>query len=182
MNVPNLISLLRICMVPVIIWLIMGDNLLVAFWITVAAALSDALDGIIAKHFNCQTELGAFLDPVADKALLVCLFITLGVQSYIPLWLVYLVVFRDLLIVGGALIFHTITHSLKMEPLKISKVNTAVQLGFVVGILAIEGYGLDITRIRAILTIGVALTTVFSGVAYVYLWSQKVSEFENSRP
>ncbi len=153
-----------------------------AFWVAVAAAISDALDGIIAKHFDCVTELGAFLDPIADKALLVCLFITLGVQDYIAMWLVYLVVFRDLLIVGGALIFHTITHSLKMEPLKISKINTVVQLGFVVGILAIEGYGLDIDGFRAILTSGVALTTLLSGTAYVYLWTRKVAEFENNKP
>jgi len=181
-NVPNLITLVRICLVPVIVWLIIEDRLLLAFWITVGAAASDALDGIIAKHFDCITELGAFLDPVADKALLVCIFITLGTQGYIDLWLVFLVVFRDLLIIGGALMFHTITHSLKMEPLKISKINTVVQLGFVVSILAIEGYGLDITRIRAILTLCVALTTIFSGAAYVYLWSRKVSEFEKSRP
>ena len=122
--------------------------------------------------------VGAFLDPIADKALLVCLFIVLGHQGYITTWIVILVVFRDLLIVGGALMFHTITHSLEMVPLKISKINTAVQLGFVVGILGIEGYSIDVDWLRPMLPFFVALTSVWSGTAYVYLWSRKVSEYE----
>ena len=179
MNLPNLISFGRICVVPIIIWLIIQNSLLLAFWLTVAAAISDALDGIVAKRFNCVTTLGAFLDPVADKTLLVSLFLVLGHEGYIAIWLVILVVFRDLLIVGGALMFHTITHSLEMAPLKISKVNTAVQFGFVVAILGIEGYGLDVDGMRATAPFIVAITTICSGAAYVYLWSQKTSEFES---
>ena len=178
MNVPNFITLSRLCAVPVIIWLIINNDLWLAFWLTVAAAISDALDGIIAKQFNCITTLGAFLDPIADKTLLVCLFIALGIQGYIAAWIVILVVFRDLLIVGGALMFHTITHSLEMAPLKISKINTVVQFGFVVGILGIEGYAIDVDGVRPTLPFFVALTTIWSGTAYVYLWTRKVSEYE----
>jgi cardiolipin synthase len=177
-NVPNLITFARLCVVPVIICFIINDDLWLAFWLTVAAAISDALDGIIAKQFDCVTRLGAFLDPIADKGLLVCLFIVLGHQGYIGTWIVILVVFRDLLIVGGALMFHTITHSLEMVPLKISKINTAVQFGFVVGILGIEGYSIEVDGLRPILPFIVALTTIWSGTAYVYLWSRKVSEYE----
>ncbi len=163
---------------PLIVWLIVDNSLLAAFWVTMAAGLSDALDGIIAKRFNLVTELGTFLDPIADKALLVCLFVTLGHQGYIAIWLTILVVFRDLLIVGGALLFHTFTHSLTMSPLKISKVNTAVQLVLVVGILGIEGYGFEADGGVEWLTFIVALTTIWSGAAYVYLWSKKAAEFE----
>ena len=178
MNAPNFITFVRLFFVPIIIWLIIKDDLRLAFWLTVAAAISDALDGIIAKKFDCITTLGAFLDPIADKALLVCLFIVLGHQGYITTWIVILVVFRDLLIVGGALMFHTITHSLEMVPLKISKINTAVQLCFVVGIIGIEGYSIDVDWLRPMLPFFVALTSVWSGTAYVYLWSRKVSEYE----
>ena len=86
MNVPNLITFARLCVVPVIICFIINDDLWLAFWLTVAAAISDALDGIIAKQFDCITRLGAFLDPIADKGLLVCLFIVLGHQGYTDCW------------------------------------------------------------------------------------------------
>ena len=179
MNLPNLISFLRICSVPIIVWLIVNNNLLVAFWLTLAAGLSDALDGIIAKRFNLVTELGTFLDPVADKALLMCLFISLGYQEYIAGWLAILVVFRDLLIIGGALVFHTITHSLTMEPLKISKLNTAAQLVLVVGVLGIEGYQFDVGKGVEVLSYLVATTTLLSGAAYAYLWSKKAIDYED---
>ena len=178
MNVPNFITLARLFVVPVIIWLIINNDLWLAFCLTVLAAISDAIDGIIAKHFNCVTKLGTFLDPVADKTLLVCLFIVLGQQGYITTWIVMLVVFRDLLIIGGALMFHTITHSLEMAPLKISKINTVAQFCFVVGVLGVEGYGIDVNGAQLILQYIVMITTTLSGVAYVYLWSRKVSEFE----
>ncbi len=178
MNLPNLITFARICSVPLVVWLIVDSNLLAAFWVTLAAGLSDALDGIIAKRFNMITELGTFLDPVADKALLVCLFISLAYQDHLPVWITILVVFRDLLIVGGALMFHTITHSLTMAPLKISKLNTAVQLVLVVGVLGIEGFGFDAGNGVLYLSLIVALTTICSGTAYVYLWSLKAMAYE----
>ena len=178
MNVPNFITLVRLFVVPIIILLIINDNVWLAFCLTVLAAISDAIDGIIAKRFNCVTKLGTFLDPIADKVLLVSLFIVLGQQGYISTWIVILVVFRDLVIVGGALMFHTITNCLEMAPLKVSKINTLVQLGFVVGILGVEGYGFDVDWARHMLHYIVALTTILSGMAYVYLWSCKLSEFK----
>lgn len=178
MNVPNFISLARICCVPIIVWLILKNDLSLAFWVTIAAAISDALDGIIAKQFHCETNLGAFLDPIADKALLVCLFIALGYQGHIDMWLVILVVFRDLLIIGGALMFHTLTHSLTMAPLMISKVNTVAQFVLAVGTLGIAAFQLNIGAVLPVLVWGVALTTVWSGTAYVYLWSRKADAYE----
>jgi cardiolipin synthase len=183
MNVPNLITLTRLFSVPIIIWLIISNNVWLAFCLTVIAAFSDAIDGMIAKRFNCVTHLGKFLDPIADKVLLVSLFIVLGLQGYIATWLVIIVVFRDLLIVSGALMIHIITHSLKIEPFKISKINTVVQFVFVVGVLGVEGYGIDVNGIdvngvRLTLHFIVALTTVLSGASYVYLWLRKGSEFE----
>ena len=98
MNIPNLITLCRLAAVPLVIWLILDDDMMIAFWIFFAAALSDAADGIIAKHFDMETVFGAFLDPIADKALLVGVYLTLGNEGLLPTWLVILVVFRDILI------------------------------------------------------------------------------------
>ena len=178
MNLPNSITLLRLIIVPIIVWLIIINNLCLAFYLTVVAALSDAIDGIIAKRFNRVTKLGAFLDPIADKVLLVSLFFVLGVQGYIATWLVIIVVFRDLLIFSGAILFYIITNFLEIAPLKISKINTTVQFIFVTGVLGIEGYRIDVDGAKFILHLIVALTTVLSGAAYVYFWSRKVSECE----
>ena len=112
MNVPNTITLARLAAVPILVWLILVNDLQIAFWVFLAAALSDAIDGIIAKHFNAETVFGAYIDPIADKALLVGTYITLGHEGFLPIWLVILVVFRDIVIVGGALVFHTVTQSL----------------------------------------------------------------------
>ncbi|MDP6926510.1 MAG: CDP-alcohol phosphatidyltransferase family protein, partial [Rhodospirillales bacterium] len=111
MNLPNSITLARLFCVPVVVWLILVDRMGAAFWVSFAAAISDAIDGIIAKRFRMETVLGGFLDPIADKALLVCVYIALGYEGYLPEWVVILVVFRDALIIGGALLFHTLTQS-----------------------------------------------------------------------
>jgi cardiolipin synthase (CMP-forming) len=173
--------LARICAVPIIIWLILNSRMTAAFWLVLAAALSDAADGAIAKHFNQTTELGAYLDPIADKTLLVCTFIAMGYQGYIPEWLVIAVVFRDFVIIGGALSFHVMTQSLIMEPIKISKVNTVAQLVLAVEILASEGLGFEFGVFRDVMIILVAVTTVVSGAVYVVVWSRKAIADEVAR-
>ena len=181
MNLPNAISLVRICAVPFIIWLIINDRMTAAFWLVLVAAISDAADGAIAKHFNQVTELGSYLDPIADKALLVCGYIALGHEGYLPTWLVIGVVFRDVLIIGGALSYHVMTQALIMEPIMISKVNTAAQLVLAVEILASEGLGYDFGVFRDAMIIVVAVTTAISGAVYIVVWSQKAMAVEDSR-
>lgn len=179
MNLPNLLSLARLLAAPVIVWLILTGELTTAFWLFVAAGVSDALDGFIAKRFNATTVLGGYLDPIADKALLVGVYVTLGQQGYFALWLVILVVFRDLLIVGGALLVHTVTHSLKVQPFLISKVNTAAQAALAGLMLAELGLGVGIEIVTNLLTYVVAATTVLSGAAYLVEWSRRASGIEN---
>lgn len=181
MNVPNAISLARLFAVPIIVWLILGDQIEAAFWLSLAAAISDAVDGIIAKLFDAETVLGGFLDPIADKALLVCVFVSLGHAGYLPMWLVILVVFRDALIIGGALVFQTITSSLRMRPMMISKINTFSQLVLAVSTLGIAGLGLEDPGVKDPLTYIVGLTTLVSGGFYVVLWTQHASLHEKGR-
>ncbi len=179
MNLPNLITLARICAVPVIIWMILDRRMEAAFWVAFAAAASDAIDGIVAKHFNMQTVLGALLDPIADKTLLVSVFVALGHEGFLPTWLVIMVVFRDALIVGGALLFHTLTQSLEMSPLMISKINTFAQLVLAVTILGSEAFGLQTGAIRDVMIYMVGATTFASGATYVVGWTRRAGEMES---
>ena len=101
LNLPNLITLARLLAVPLAVWLILDERYALAFWVFVGAGISDALDGYIAKRFDSRTRLGALLDPAADKALLAGVYVTLAIAGQLPDWLVFLVVFRDVLIIGG---------------------------------------------------------------------------------
>lgn len=179
MNVPNTISLFRLCSVPVFIWMLSRQQLEWAFWLFGLAAVSDALDGIIAKHFNQRTKLGGFLDPLADKALLVSAFVMCAFIGLLPLWLVLLVVFRDLVIIAGAVVFETVTRSLQMEPLLISKLNTLTQICLIIAVL---GHAISIVPYRHIVVLlqfAVAATTLTSGIAYIVIWSLRAQRHEN---
>ena len=169
-NAPNLITLARICAVPLLIWLVLSDNLAAAFWVFVVAGISDALDGYIAKRFDLATELGAYMDPVADKALLVSAYVTLGHAGHIDIWLVILVVFRDILIIGGTILFHTLDRPVEMQPLMISKLNTLVQIVLVSVVLAEIGIGVTGVDLVPALTYITAATTAASGISYLCQW------------
>ncbi|MDX1482977.1 MAG: CDP-alcohol phosphatidyltransferase family protein, partial [Alphaproteobacteria bacterium] len=141
MNIPNLISLGRLLIVPVVVWAIIDDQMALAFWLFVGAGLSDAVDGFLARRMSCISVVGEYLDPLADKALLMSIYVTLGTEGYLPSWIVILVVSRDVLIIGGAMLFHLLTHNLKMSPLYISKINTVAQIvlaGAVLGSFALD--------------------------------------------
>jgi len=156
-NLPNLITLGRLLCVLLAIWLILGERYGLAFWVFVAAGVSDALDGWIAKRWDQRTPLGALLDPIADKALLAAVYITLGFAGELPHWLVILVVLRDLLIVGGYLLSRGVNAP---EPLFISKVNTLVQIALVGFVLARLGLGIDEALVTSFLIAAAGITTV----------------------
>ncbi len=180
-HVPNIISVARLLAVPLVVFFALHDRMVAAFWLFVAAGVSDAVDGFIAKRFNAGSVLGGFLDPLADKALLVALFIVGAHKNFFPDWLVIMVVFRDAMILGGAMLFHTITRSLSMDPLTVSKVNTAAQIVLVAAALAIRGYGLDLGVVQTVLELLVAATTVASGAAYLVKWSRLAVEIEEDK-
>lgn len=174
MNLPNFISLARLFSVPVAVWLIMEGRYSFAFWLFIAAGISDAVDGFIAKQFNARTRLGAYLDPIADKMLLVSVYITLGIQAEIPSWLVLLVVSRDILIVGGSLLMLILTEEFEVDPLYLSKVNTTAQILLVGWLLAQLGFALDYPVATLALTWFTAGTTLVSGAAYFVVWWRRV--------
>lgn len=167
LSVPNVITLARICAVPVLIWLIVTGRLEPAFWLFVAAGVSDAVDGIIARSFRARTKLGGYLDPIADKTLLVAIFVALGAEGLLPVWLVLLVVARDIIIVTGVSVLTLMKERLAMQPLWISKINTFAQIALASLVLAVAGAGLDLQTFVAPLVWVVAGTTAWSLVAYL---------------
>ena len=174
-NLPNLITLGRLLSVPVVVYLLMQTAYMAAFLLFVAAGISDALDGYLAKRYNQTTRIGAFLDPLADKTLLVSIYVTLGLQGELPNWLVVLVVFRDLLIVGGAVLSPLVRVEVMTRPLRVSKLNTAVQIGlaaFVLGQLALE---FRVELLESALVYLAAATTAASGASYLVYWARQTA-------
>jgi cardiolipin synthase (CMP-forming) len=181
-NLPNLITVGRLLLVPVVIWLILDAHSGIAFWVFVGAGISDGLDGFIAKRFDWRTRLGALLDPIADKTLLVSVYVTLGWAGVLPTWLVILVVFRDVMIVGGFLLIQTTAAPKRFDPLYISKLNTLAQIALVGFALAQQGIGFGAwaVRLKFCLTSGVAATTVLSGLSYLVRWARILSRAEHA--
>jgi cardiolipin synthase len=164
----NLVTFLRLCAVPVAVWLVLRGQFLAAFWLFAAAGLSDALDGWLARR-NGPTRLGAMIDPVADKALLVSMFVTLAVVGVLPDWLAILVVFRDAVIVGGVLLLSVLGQPVSIRPLPVSKLNTVVQIVMIAATLLVAGLRLDWPMVEGALLAAVAASTLASLGAYVWL-------------
>jgi cardiolipin synthase len=129
---------------------------------------------------SIRSVLGAYLDPLADKALLTSVYVSLGYVGEMPKWLVILVVFRDVLIVGGAILYHTLTQRLKMEPLLISKLNTAAQIALAALVLAQRGLAFNSHGLDVALIFVVAATTLLSGGAYILRWGWRIAHIEGS--
>jgi cardiolipin synthase len=170
---PNAITLVRLGLVPVFIVVLKAQDYTVALVIFAVAGLSDGLDGFIAKRFNLVTRLGAILDPLADKVLLVSAYIMLTILGHLPFWLVLTVGFRDLLIVGGYLVYTSLIGPVAMRPTYLSKFNTFLQITLVVAILVQQAMALPLVLLVQILIYGVFITTVSSGVHYVWIWGVK---------
>lgn len=167
---PNLISMARLVSVPVIAWLLMSHYVVAAFIVCVLAGLSDMLDGFVARWLKTPSTVGAYLDPLADKALLVGMFVLLGYMNEVPFWLVLLVVFRDVLIIGGTILLFMFNKSFEVNPLLISKLNTLLQIGMVVWILAVMAFNLSIPYVSDLFMYSVTATTILSGLSYMMVW------------
>lgn len=177
-TLPNLVTLSRLIAVPLIVWLIDTGQLATAFWVFVLAGISDGVDGFLAKRLKAESELGAYLDPIADKALLVSVYIALGMQQLLPSWVVILVVSRDILIIGAVLLSRLIGHPLKMQPLPISKLNTTVQIALAALVMSASALGFQDAMVVTGGIILVGVTTVLSGAGYLIQWNKSVIEWE----
>ena len=181
MSIPNLITLARIVLVPMVVWAISVGAMGLAFGLFVAAGVSDAVDGFLAKRFRMTTVLGAYLDPLADKALLVSSYVTFGINGYVPRWLVILVVSRDIMIVGGVMLAWLLGSPVKMKPLIVSKVNTVAQIVLASVVLGSLGLGTRVPEVTLVLMGFVAVTTLLSIAAYAKRWLQQMNSVTTSQ-
>lgn len=170
---PNAISLLRIALVAPILILILQGDFGWALALFVIAGFSDGLDGYLAVRFDWSTRLGGLLDPAADKLLITGMFITLAFTHHIPVWLAVIVILRDVVIVGGAMAYNFLVKPVPGEPTRISKLNTALQMLFVVFVLSRAGFNWPDKITITVLGASVLATVVISGVDYVLSWSRR---------
>jgi cardiolipin synthase len=169
-NAPNLITLGRMVLVPAVVAAIASRFWTLAFALFLIAGLSDALDGWLAKRFDLRTELGAYLDPLADKALLASIYASLAWEGIAPVSLAVLVVFRDVMIVGAVMVSWLLQKPVRIRPLFISKANTAAQIVFAAAVLGAESFAIGLTSWFDIGLYGVAALTLASLAAYLSRW------------
>ncbi len=176
MTIPNYITIMRLLLVPFVIWAMLSGKEAIALVAFIAAGVSDGVDGFIARRYNMKSELGTYLDPVADKLLLVSVFIVLAIQGFLPLWLVAMVVFRDALIVSAVMLSTVMGNPVEMKPLFVSKANTAAQILLATLVLAHHGFDLDGELVIQAFIGAVTLLTTASTAAYLVTWLKHMAD------
>lgn len=175
MNLPNALTIARLFSVPLTVWLVLSGQYLWAFWIFAISGLTDGIDGYLARRWNQRTELGAYLDPLADKALMTALYVVLAMLGYIPLWLTIAIVSRDVMIVGAVILAWVMAHPMTIRPLMISKANTCAQILFIGFVLVKLGYGLEVGPLLDFAIWVVGGLTLGSAAAYLAIWTRHMA-------
>jgi cardiolipin synthase len=172
-DIPNLISIMRIVLVGPVVWALATEQYVLALILFAVAGISDGLDGFLAKHFHWESRLGSLLDPIADKLLLVASFATLTWLGLLPLWLLWLVLARDLIIISGGLVYHYWIGQFELTPLWSSKINTVLQIALVLLVLIQQQW---LPGLQLVVTIGlwlVVASVINSGTEYVLVWGKR---------
>jgi cardiolipin synthase len=177
LGIPNLITLGRIILVPIVVWAITSGEMRLAFFLFLAAGISDAVDGFLAKRFHMASELGAYIDPLADKALIVSIYVALGISGGLPLSLVILVVSRDIMIISGFMLSWLVGKPMPVKPLPVSKLNTVAQILLATLVLAERGFAFDAAPFTAIIIGLVAVLTLLSIAFYLAEWLRHMNSF-----
>lgn len=180
LSIPNIITLARVIMVPVVFWLMLNGQPKGAFYVFVLAGISDGVDGYLAKRFDWATELGAYLDPLADKLLIVCIFIALGVRGELPSWLVLAVVSRDVLIVIAIMLSWLLGNPVRIKPFIVSKANTLSQIVLAALVLADDAFLMRLDAFRSAMIWITGFLTFASLAAYLRAWLRHMSGDEAS--
>jgi cardiolipin synthase len=174
-NLPNFITLARMLMTPLAVMMIISQRFLPAFLIFILAGVSDAIDGFIAKRFDLRTELGAYLDPLADKALLISIYVSLAIYAGLPAWIAITVVSRDVMILVAVLVSWLLDKPVEIRPVWVSKLNTVAQIALAGVALGVRAYGFDQPLLQTSLQWTVATTTLASGGVYIAQWLDHMS-------
>ncbi|MDI7861050.1 CDP-alcohol phosphatidyltransferase family protein [Rhizobiaceae bacterium n13] len=175
MTIANLITIGRLLAVPLLVYALINQYNLAAFVLFAMAGISDAVDGYIARHYDQQSELGAWLDPIADKLLMFSSYLFLGIMDHIPDWLVIVVVSRDMLIVGAVVLSSLMGRPVKVAPIMISKVTTVAQVAFAAIVLYALAFGWAVGPVIYVLALVTAGLTVVSGASYLVGWMRHLS-------
>jgi cardiolipin synthase len=183
LTIPNLITIMRFVLVPAVVLAMLNMRWDWAFAGFLVAGISDGVDGFIARRFNQHSKLGAYLDPMADKVLLVSVFVVMGFIGQLPLWLVVTMVSRDALIICAVLLSTVMAHPVEMKPLYVSKANTAAQIVLAAVVLGELALGLHLDPLRPALILLSGVLTVASAAAYLVAWLRHMSGYgEGSTP
>ena len=174
-NLPNFITLARMLMTPLAVMMIISQRFFPAFLIFILAGVSDGIDGFIAKRFALRTELGAYLDPLADKALLISIYVSLAIYAGLPASIAITVVSRDVMILMAVLVSWLLDKPVEIRPVWVSKLNTVAQITLAGFALGVRAYGLDQPLLQSSLEWMVAGTTLASGGVYIAQWLDHMS-------
>src|SRR5271154_726845 len=174
-NLPNLITLARLLMTPIAVTMIVSQRYVAAFMIFLLAGISDGIDGFLAKRFELRTELGSYLDPLADKALLISIYVTLAAMGVLWPGLAILVASRDLMILFAVLVSWLLNKPVAIRPVWISKFNTVAQIAFAALVLGTKAYGYEEVAAQEVLAAVVAASTLASGGVYIAQWLDHMS-------
>ncbi len=169
-DIPNLITILRMVLVLPIVWLVAHEYFMESLYLFAIAGISDGVDGFLAKQYGWQSRLGSILDPLADKLLLISTTVMLTWMGLIPVWLVVLIVLRDLLIVAGGTLYHYRIGIYEMAPSIVSKINTFSQIAYVLGVIMVEAMEWSFPAEIMLASYVVMTTTLLSGADYVWTW------------
>jgi cardiolipin synthase len=175
MNLPNILTLTRVLLIPVFVILIINKLFEWALFTFAIAGITDAIDGLMARITHQRTELGAYLDPIADKLLLFAAFISLAIVEFIPSWLVVIVITRDVIILVGFLVMVLTSYHPKINPSLLSKATTVFQIVTVLLVL-MAGYSTVFKELSMIAIYGTAVITILSGSHYIYLGTRILNE------
>jgi cardiolipin synthase (CMP-forming) len=174
-NLPNTITIGRFLLVPVVVWAIGSGQMLFAFWLFVAAAVSDSVDGFLAKSLGMTSDFGAYLDPLADKAMLMSIYVSLSIAGLLPLWVVIAVVSRDVMILGAIVVSWLVERPLEIHPLLVSKLNTGAQFVLAALVLATNAFGFDSGYAYPTALAAVGVLTGLSAAAYLVAWMRHMA-------
>src|SRR3989337_3527384 len=166
MNIPNTLTIFRILLVPVFIIFLINNNLWMALMIFILAGITDGLDGLIARVLNQRTLIGAYLDPIADKFLLISAYLALTIKNMLPAWLSVIVITRDIIILSGIALLFLMAKKFVIRPSLLSKATTVSQILAIIAVLSdIENYYLiQIVVVTAMLTIGSCFQYIYRGI------------------
>jgi len=175
MNLPNILTLTRVLLIPLFVIFIINKRFEWALITFAIAGITDGIDGLIARITHQRTELGAYLDPIADKLLLFSAFITLAIIEIIPSWLVVIVITRDVIILVGFLVMMLTNYHPKINPSLLSKMTTAFQIVTILLSLMV-GYSPTFQQLSMIAIYGTAILTILSGSHYIYIGTRILNE------